>query len=93
MRGNRRRIGDVEARHDPQQRKCNQRQREGQDDAHQKRHQERGVDPVIGHACAAFEADGEQQVDRHPLGNGFGDGEVGFRESGQKAKRKEQDDR
>ena len=91
MRGNRRRIGHIEPRHHPEQPKRDQGQREGQDHAHQQRHQQRGVDPMIGHAGPALKADGKQQVNRHALGDGFGDREVGFGESRQKPQRKEQD--
>jgi len=51
-------------------------------DAGKQRKAEPGVNAVIGHADPAFEADGEKQVDRKPLGHGLGYRKVGPGERG-----------
>ena len=93
MRRNRRRIQTAEVAHHMQQRKCDQRQYGGQDNARHQRQRQRGVDAVIGHADPALEPDGEQQIDRHALGHRLGDVQIGPGKGRRHAKGKAEDDR
>ncbi len=72
-------VDCAEAGHRAQKGESDERQDERQDARDHQCCDKSAVDPVGCNACAAFEADGEEKIDRHPLGHGLGDGQVGTR--------------
>jgi hypothetical protein len=88
--------GGVDGRHlgeRPEQRVCQQRQDQGQQNARDQGGREPQIDAMGRHTRSALEADGEQQIERHALGDGFGKAQIGPRHRGRDTEHEAENDR